>query len=726
LLLEEKNKMNPKSLVNQLLPLFVGLGVVLGLAACEDPFSEPFDIGGAITSSLAKVPSLYVKPEPGNDSFGVARSWIGWNELGYMPSWTNERVCPIPKPQEAWRVSRLFSRSNILAELGAGVPGGLSSSQISIMDAFVKINGTPDQSHTPSNLGAYCHYEWAGEAGDLPAAIGWLPWSSNGQSPLAWLFADQPQLTAQSPVDEWLAQRAAATYHAAVAPQMGSAMLPPQPPSAGRVRVAILDSAVNQFNGLPGQGNLRHGREVALLIREAACSQNPASCPVHIAHHLALHMVPDGAGGAVSDHVNGGYFGTVGRLAQTLFLSVLEWRLSDPAARLIVNMSIGFDILSTQKPDWAQFQAVLDALKFVRQSGALPIAAAGNVRAGSVALTGPMWPARAETLAAPSGTPASTSSYRPLVYSAAGRDGLLQPLSVTRSAGKPRLAAYAYSVVSDEGYADGSASGEFKGLGLTGSSMASAAVSASAAVAWAYAPWLPADDVMERVYSSALPLRSTANYRLAGPHGNQIRLVSVCEAAKAALWGTAHQWNDSCPTRPHGNPTWHPTMLAVASMFGTTHTPAFQTTDVPKCDPSTNVYTFNYTSTVGSLPCPDFQLYNSQGGPQVEPQPNSPICPNCTFYNSWKRLVMVANPYTFNWATAVYTNVRLKLKGTYAWLPWIYTVSFDVSDQYNPQSTVVVNNLDPPAGFHPIQAEVTGVLNYLGQQTVVLQQINLQ
>jgi hypothetical protein len=688
--------------------------------------SESFEVGRGLPAAMATLPSFYVKPEPTNGSFGVARRWIGWNKLGFVPSWTNERVCPIPKPQGAWQVSRLFSRSSLLAELGAGVPGGLSSSQISMIDAFVKINGTPDQRRTPSNLGAYCQYVWTGSATELPAAIGWLPWSSSGQSPSVWLLADQGQLVTQSPVDEWLAEQAAATYHAAVAPQIGSSILPPAPSSLGRVRVAILDSSVNQFNGLPGHGNLRHGREVALLIREAACSQNPASCPVQIAHHLTLQMVPDGTGGAVPDDINGGYFGTVGRLAQTLFLSVLEWKISDPGARLIVNMSIGFDILSTQKPEWAQFQATLDALRFVRRSGALPIAAAGNVRNGSVALTGPMWPAKAETLSAPSGTPASKSTYRPLVYSAAGRDGLLQSLSVTRSAGKPRLSAYAYSVVSDEGYADSGASLEFEGLGLSGSSMAAAAVSAAAAVAWAYAPLLSADDVMARVYSSALPLEEIADYRLAGAHSSQIRLVSVCGAAKAALLGTVHQWNGSCPARPHGNPTWDSTMLAVAQTVGTTHSPAFQTADVPQCDPSTNVYKFNYTSAVGSLPCPDFQLYNSQGGPQVEPQPNSPICPNCTFYKSLERLVMVANPYTFNWVTPVYTDVRLKLKGTNTGMPWIYTVSFEISNQFDPQSTVVVSNLCPPAGFQVIQAEVTGVLSYLGQQTVVVQQINLQ
>jgi hypothetical protein len=310
-----------------------------------------------------------------------------------------------------------------------------------------------------------------------------------------------------------------------------------------RVRVAVVDTAPRPQGGYvdgepasPPRSTHEsvHGPFVGRLVRALACpgGANDPACAGYISNHLALPRYAP----FKTDYKSGGRFGTVGEAAVATWNAVTDWAndASDPSKSqqaLVVNLSVGWVPQGNAAED-----AVRDAIRYARCMGALPVAAAGNrTREPSV---GALLPAAWEASPAPTPAeckkdfeiepPIKNGKYAPLVYAAAGVDAGDRPLVNARPGSRPRLAAYAFAVtVPQVGTVLPNTAT------LTGSSVAAAVASGSAAVVWSLEPTLAADDVMGLLYGTGIDLSSTANICLDRPCREHVRRISLCGALQS-------------------------------------------------------------------------------------------------------------------------------------------------------------------------------------------------
>jgi hypothetical protein len=316
-----------------------------------------------------------------------------------------------------------------------------------------------------------------------------------------------------------------------------------------RIDIAIPDTVSAEVAATGRTPAHIHGQVVGAIITDIACPERHPNCVTNVRHSLAM---PRRDGHSAPDWVEGGDRGTRGDVALAIYAAVEGWRerrLDNPAAspRLVLNLSLGWE---PDNHELAPSQALLAALRFASCNGVLVFASSGNDPRRRANHNGPLEPARYETAPAPDAaecralgfTPLAEHEYpvfgaseKPLVWAVGGVDANDSPLLDARSESMPRIVAPAL---------DGLAmrtNGELT-RGLTGSSIAAAVASGTAALIWSYRPELRPDQIVDIIYHSGWDTNEMADFGLDMPA--TIHRVSVCAALARACHGLSPH---TCP-----------------------------------------------------------------------------------------------------------------------------------------------------------------------------------
>ncbi|PRQ09755.1 S8/S53 family peptidase [Enhygromyxa salina] len=413
-------------------------------------------------------------------------------------------------------------------------------------------------------------------------------------------------------------------FHAAIGWTSSADLdLPSSEASRWPVVVAVLDSVPEPA---PYNPHSDHGEIMVRMVEDIACPDPLAPCAVDVVRGLAMPRI---AAGQV-DLVKGGFFGSQGDVARSIYAAVDDWDTTDwngLKPKLILSLSLGwepeFGELATDSPAVA---AVHTALEYASCHGAIIIAAAGNQ--GHLCSTGPLLPgaweqhpapdaARCAALGAP--IPAVSAAYRPLLYSIGGLDHDLAPMPRTREDGMPRLASSATHAV---GRGDSTA--------VTGTSAAAATAAGAAALVWSYNKNMNASRVMQVLYESGVDTTMTADY--VGPtNETDVMKIDVC----AALDHACDLPGSNCPAQPFANTLAcvnAPPIVSLGDLFNDlasvipdfTRAPSFGPATV--CPASCGYPLTGYFATSQGA-CPTQILPEL---PYTEPQPTEIGCPNCT------------------------------------------------------------------------------------------------
>ncbi|MFO7568093.1 MAG: S8/S53 family peptidase [Enhygromyxa sp.] len=388
-------------------------------------------------------------------------------------------------------------------------------------------------------------------------------------------------------------------------------------------QVAIIDTVSQLAHDDPNLDPVNeHGLFMGDIVRDIACGDSPAAgCEDAIRYHIAMPREEHEA----ADWEQGGQFGTMGDLAMSVVAAVGQWRqnrLADSKApqRLILSASLGWvpEAPVTSDPDRGPVRALEEALVFAACNGAIVVSAAGNITdpACTEQEQGPLAPATYELVEAPSEAECAARGYtpidpgnfpvfgnpRPLVYAVGGLDGRDRPIINARRGGMPGLAAYAAnaSVETSEGFT----------LPLTGTSVSTAVVAATAGLVWSYAPELPPGKLMEKLYESGFETQLDADFDFA-QLSPRVRRVSVCAALEHTCQGAPVGF---CPDLKCGDPM--PPDDGHLDEF-------FAAIDAALADPSNEVESFDSDS--GIAPVCEASTWDEQ----IDPQPEHPACPTC-------------------------------------------------------------------------------------------------
>lgn len=418
------------------------------------------------------------------------------------------------------------------------------------------------------------------------------------------------------------------SLQAAYRGQVGAVDIAWPNPVAPKVVIGVPDSSPQEGpNGVvpPGAGT-HHGYNVANIARWVGCKDN-ASCPIHVMTEPALAY-------------NGGYYGTVGELAAAVRALVDR---KPQGERLVLNLSVGWEP-NDSKEDKCDVVPVKVDGKDVRPApvgkgenvasqlkkelqravcnGAVVIAAAGNDPGYAPSLKGLMCPALWGTEDAPTsddcaklGVDKSDLQSKMLLYPV-GAVNDTYPISTTRQAGMPALAAPGYSGVAlrDPAYSEA----------LTGTSVSAAALSGMAAAVWAYSPDKKAYEVMEILQSSAIQLNVDGG--LLATAGLQPKKASLCKA-----------FEKMCPSSlSAGCPGVSLVACASSSFIVDTTVIAKEQAEL---DDYFHTVTWNkrrWTPTPAARHAQPFDQY-------LYPQPNDPPCPTCQFDKSDDTIYILVN-----------------------------------------------------------------------------------
>jgi hypothetical protein len=406
--------------------------------------------------------------------------------------------------------------------------------------------------------------------------------------------------------------------------------------------VAVIDGG---YGGLDFGGNVPatvvHAVAVSSVIRAIACpgAGDGPFCAVGTPNYPAMQYVLRGLPGEI-----GGYFGTQLEYAAQVAAAVDDWQALAPATRarhLVLNLSLGWDgAYDVTRAGRVPGAVALWATRYAACEGALLIAAAGNRAADSD--TGPLFPAGWETLPRDcDGAPARGRVYSPLVHAVGGVDGRDAPLGIARDGATPRLVAPAAAVVVT---ADTVLEDDGPTAPLSGTSMAAAAASGTAALVWSLRPGLSADQVMEAVYLAGEPLGQPADFGLPGPPQGQRRL-SVARAFALACPEAAA--GGACPpaaSRP-ALPAPRPAGADATAPFDDLVAALFAGAEEGQADPG--------AADPPAAPTQSFE-------PFTVPQPGSPNCPICGFID-----------------TSLYVKLDDALAGYALGTPIVHTWRFD-------------------------------------------------
>lgn len=333
--------------------------------------------------------------------------------------------------------------------------------------------------------------------------------------------------------------------------------------SESPVRVAVIDTAANVWSD---PDNNPHGKAVGTLIRDTAC-RDSSNCKVEIKNYLGLPLLRDSQ--TIPNHTvirrdidDGGGFGSKGDLASAIVAAV---DATPPQTPLVINLSVAYDTdapMTDLRPAATDHSnnVVLEALQYARCSGALMFAAAGNGLVPADPTQPPAFPARwtglnaldTETCAKRYGVARFANATQPLIYAVTATDFGRRPLMTTRGRGQSVLAALGYSVVREDpngGYT----------RKLSGTSMATANVSAIAAAYWSHLPnpgLTGPDSIVRDLYGVSDPLSSATpdfrpfRERTAPQFFVDTRLITLCSIAKTGRVAAACKLPDAAATVP--------------------------------------------------------------------------------------------------------------------------------------------------------------------------------
>lgn len=475
--------------------------VVLGLNACATALPRP------------------VPPEtPARREAAVSERWIGVTKA-WVPG------CPAPATGSGWKVAPLYPGDSKLAQRWSARKAGLNR---------------------------FCVYEHSGPSAPpskLPEAI---------TDRLRSVERDRVVLAGSASLEELTWAPFAQRFESQVLIPTEPLPLEGTPP---RVRLAFLDSQPSESEVPREPGASSHGYNLAHIAGHLARSNGVHSCALEIGSRLALPLIEfDPRSGTETRGERGGYRGSYHDLTRAILDEVDAWMARGKPSRLVLNLSVGWD--GEKMGDWGPFedmtpdaQGVYRALDFAADQGVLLLAAAGNALAGPDPTTQPFLPAGWESLQRlrhpwwswPWWPRNRQRREGPLVYAVSGVDGQGHPLVNTRTRGEAPRVAYADHVAVPQFYEP-----DRHTATMTGTSVATAVVSTTAALVWNYRPELEAWEVMALLSESGdvlgLPgpagssLPRQANFPApAGEPGPPVRRISLCKALARA--GRA----DLCP-----------------------------------------------------------------------------------------------------------------------------------------------------------------------------------
>jgi hypothetical protein len=380
------------------------------------------------------------------------------------------------------------------------------------------------------------------------------------------------------------------------------------PAGLAKIRIAIVDSGVENNPDGPSTDRSNHAQTTGAVALSIACRHGDGpGCAARLTNHLALPRVTR----YQLDEVRGGYYGSLLEAALGMYDAMHRFLVEGTDERLVVNMSFGWDEQwGGRDPQTTRLPARLvhEVARYSACHGALLVAAAGNRNVPD--FDGPMFPAGWEREEADC-APASVTTYRPLVHAAGAVDGGDRMIPTGRPGAAPRIEAPGMQAAV---YVLWDNLTKQRTPALTGTSMAAAATSGTAALVWGLRPDLAPADVMEIVYASGERLGRFATFGLFAPTAEQRRL-SVCRAVRAACKGGGGLCPPSidalvpCPARPAGmdpGPDWD---VVLDLMY-------------PVGDPITVVETENYQG-------PATGMADETVQPYAVPQPGTTGCPTC-------------------------------------------------------------------------------------------------
>ncbi|WP_437625325.1 S8 family serine peptidase [Sorangium sp. So ce1151] len=354
--------------------------------------------------------------------------------------------------------------------------------------------------------------------------------------------------------------------------------LRPLPTGNTAVHIAVADTSPDGDGYKVERGRSKHGYTMAEIARSVSCPGKVApdkmwnECRTDVITTLALPHITNEVTSS-----KGGYFGTPVELAEAIYRAVAKWQQSaDEESNLVINLSVGWQPESTgavlgadpTKPVPAPENAVLSALRYASCHKALILAAAGNHPRGGSFQYGPTYPAAWQSLAAPTTSecryflsdhespptePAGSHTPPPifppsvngelgnsLVFAIGGTNRAHMPIDATRPGSLSRLAAPAVQGVAGD-------PNEIP-VALTGTSVATAVVSGTAAAVWSHLPRLTPLQVMQIIYESGMNMKSTDTHLLADPaYTEWLREVNLCRAvSRALLLGSAREIMPAC------------------------------------------------------------------------------------------------------------------------------------------------------------------------------------
>lgn len=404
--------------------------------------------------------------------------------------------------------------------------------------------------------------------------------------------------------------------HDSLLAQVGAPAFASLPGGGAPVRVAILDSRPEVGASQP-HDQLGHGLGMMSIIENLTCDRINGSCPVTLRPHLALNLTSANT----ADPVNGGFYGYQSHLARQVVEAVESWQANQPAARLVINLSVGWDTrfsVGTAHPVSDAVLAVRMALTHATCNGALVLASAGN-DGGASTSAGPIEPAAWESETATCG-----GTARPLLVSVGGVDGEDNALHNQRLGARPKLAASGFMVAPEHAT---------RRLGpFTGSSPSAAIASAAAALLWSQFPGESASGIANALRTHAVTLPDAADYCYSPPCGN-IRRLSLCMAAQAA-------YPSAVCTTPAAGAGANPELTAAHE---TSFPPASQTfagiAGAPYVPAGCNAALTPLLTDPNPPPpvapwllCAEEHLPFAIAAPILEPQPPPNICPPCSMY----------------------------------------------------------------------------------------------
>ncbi|MEO0425311.1 MAG: S8/S53 family peptidase [Pseudomonadota bacterium] len=517
----------------------------------------------------------------------------------------------------------------------------------------------PELPVPPPGLARYCVYELPDDVpftaelrGNLQARV--------GDGSLSAIEPDQMVLSAEA--EGQLPQRLFRQLSEHFLREAGQTVDPVDyPDGPNTVRLTLLDTQPTgvdpeQFT----QYTSAHGYTLATLIERMICNGTADDCAADVRTRLTLGNVcfdQRTKDSACRNGLNGGWFGAQTDLARAIRNEVREWTaqtnpgVGDEQQHLILNLSLGWNRRFGGNQGFPAMPlavaSVYSALQDASCRGALVFAAAGNQHGGPDEPGGPMYPAAWEQQRAPSfiqcrvqlvestayvprwafPTQAFMANNRPLVVATGGvRVDNSIIFNGRPNGGEPTLVAFA-----DHAATESLAIPNTPTVTLTGTSVASAVVSAAAAVGWRFENALRTRTLLDNIAASGTDLGREADFCLDGRGGGAnacpspvptVQRVSLCATIECVRDGNCTGPYLTCPTSVR---------LALTGVEDIAPDTDFTTITDTLTDPDCDGIVTHYDPLEGipANPCISKQYHGINAVPWVDPQPGDLPCPNC-------------------------------------------------------------------------------------------------